>query len=343
MLSENIRNIRKEKGMTQEALAEAIGVTTAAVSKWETGQSVPEVGMLMELADFFEVSVDALLGHKLAADRRKSKLDELETLGNDQKFDEAKELAQKLLRNYPNDYEVVSKVADLYYRCDGAEKGISDMEYSIELTKRLFALLDDPTGMERFDLLSRLGNQYELLKNWEMARKYYTESNVFCANNRALARMLAEEGKYREAADAVTEEFTQDLFNIVLNSMSISKVWRELGEPEKAEAALDWAIGAVKSAGKDLAENFTPMLVVLYILKMELAKQQGDDNKARVCAESAIALAEDREVNESCDFLTNNLKKLTVSSNLKSPAYIRQLLEDTATEHTFMITATRKK
>lgn len=343
MLSENIRNIRKEKGMTQEALAEAIGVTTAAVSKWETGQSAPELGMLMELADFFEVSVDALLGHKLAADRRKSKLDELETLANEQKFDEARELAQKLLRNYPNDYEVVSKIADLYYRCDAAEDGISDMEYSIELTKRLFALLDDPTGMERFNLLSRLGNQYELLKNWEMARKYYTESNVFCANNRALARMLADEGKYREAADAVTEEFAQDLFNIVLDSMSISKVWRELGEPEKAEAALDWAIGALKSAGKDLAENYASMLVVLYTLKMELAKKQGDDNKARACAEFAITLVENREANESCDFLTSNLKKLTVSSNLKTPAHIRQLLEETAMGHEFVITATRKK
>lgn len=39
MLNENIRNVRKEKGMTQEALAEAMGVTTAAVSKWETGVS----------------------------------------------------------------------------------------------------------------------------------------------------------------------------------------------------------------------------------------------------------------------------------------------------------------
>lgn len=340
-LNENIRNIRKEKGMTQEQLAEAMGVSTACVSKWETAQSAPEVEMLLELADFFEVSVDTLLGHEVSADRKQSKLNAMEELAKAARFEEAKELAQKLLRNYPNDYDVVSKVADLYYRSDVTVDGNIDMEYSIELTKRLFALLDDPSGIERFNLLSRLGNQYELLRNWDMARKYYTESNVFCANNRALARMLADEGKYAEAADAITEEFTQDLYNILLNAMSLHKVWRELGEPEKAEAALDWAIGAVKTAGKGMAENYAPMLVVLYTLKMGLAKKMGDSDKAQVCAESAIALMEKREQNDAPDFLTNKLKKLLISSNLSTPEYIRQLLAESATEHAFVLTSSR--
>ena len=341
LFHENIRNIRKNRGMTQEQLAEAMGVSTACVSKWETAQSAPDVALLMELADFFEVSVDTLLGHEVSADRKKAKLEEMEALAGEQRFDEAKALAQKLLRNYPNDYDVVSKAADLYYRSDVTVDGSSDMEYSIELTKRLFALLDDPSGIERFNLLSRLGNQYELLRNWDMARKYYTESNVFCANNRALARMLADEGKYAEAADAITEEFTQDLYNILLNAMSLHKVWRELGEPEKAEAALDWAIGAVKTAGKGLAENYAPMLVVLYALKMGLAKKLGDGVKAEACAEAAIALVEKREENTAPDFLTDNLKKLLISSNLSTPDYIRQLLAESATEHAFVLSSSR--
>lgn len=342
MFHENIRNIRKMRGMTQEALAEAMGVSTACVSKWETAQSAPEVEMLMELADFFEVSVDTLLGHEVSADRKKAKLDAMENLARETRFEEAKELAQKLLRNYPNDYNVVSKVADLYYRSDVTVDGSSDMEYSIELTKRLFALLDDPTGMERFNLLSRLGNQYELLKNWDMARKYYTESNVFCANNRALARMLADEGKYPEAADAITEEFTQDLFNLLLNVMSLHKVWRELGQWDKAEAALDWAIGMLKTAGKGIAESYGPMLVILYAQKIAAAKNRGDKAAAERSAEAAIALVEKREENTSTDFLTGNHKKLLISSNLNTPELIRSLLAESATENAWVLTSTRK-
>ena len=51
-LSENIRKYRKERSLTQEQLAEVLGVTTGAVYKWEAGLSVPELNMIVELADF---------------------------------------------------------------------------------------------------------------------------------------------------------------------------------------------------------------------------------------------------------------------------------------------------
>ena len=75
MLEENIRVMRKEKGLTQEQLAEVMGVSTASVSKWETGVAVPELGMLAALADFFEMSIDALIGHTLGKEQLKEKTD----------------------------------------------------------------------------------------------------------------------------------------------------------------------------------------------------------------------------------------------------------------------------
>lgn len=60
-LGNNIKELRKQKGLRQEQLAEAMGVSTASVSKWETNQSYPELTLLAELADFFEVSIDALV------------------------------------------------------------------------------------------------------------------------------------------------------------------------------------------------------------------------------------------------------------------------------------------
>jgi len=62
ILGKNIAALRKAKGMTQNALANQLGVTFQAVSKWETGQACPDIVMLPELADLFEVSIDALFG-----------------------------------------------------------------------------------------------------------------------------------------------------------------------------------------------------------------------------------------------------------------------------------------
>ena len=59
-IAENIKALRKQHSFTQEQLAEALGVTTGAVYKWESGQSVPEVKLIMALADLFETSVDTL-------------------------------------------------------------------------------------------------------------------------------------------------------------------------------------------------------------------------------------------------------------------------------------------
>ena len=53
-LSENIRKFRKERRLTQEQLAEVMGVTTGAVHKWESGLSVPDISLIVELADFFD-------------------------------------------------------------------------------------------------------------------------------------------------------------------------------------------------------------------------------------------------------------------------------------------------
>ena len=61
-LNENIAALRKKKGLTQEELARVFGVTNQAVSKWESAQSCPDVALLPEIAAFFGVSVDALMG-----------------------------------------------------------------------------------------------------------------------------------------------------------------------------------------------------------------------------------------------------------------------------------------
>ena len=53
MLAENIRMLRRERSLTQEQLSEVLGVTAGAVYKWEAGLSVPDIELIVQMADFF--------------------------------------------------------------------------------------------------------------------------------------------------------------------------------------------------------------------------------------------------------------------------------------------------
>ena len=63
-IGEQIQILRKEKGLSQEDLAQVFNVTNQSVSKWETGQTCPDISLLPDIASYFGVSVDELLGYK---------------------------------------------------------------------------------------------------------------------------------------------------------------------------------------------------------------------------------------------------------------------------------------
>ena len=70
-IGENIANLRRANGMTQEKLAEIVGVSAQSVSKWETGTTMPDIMLLPVLADIFGVTVDAMYG-RIKTDEVKS-------------------------------------------------------------------------------------------------------------------------------------------------------------------------------------------------------------------------------------------------------------------------------
>ena len=70
-LADRIQQLRKRKGISQEELADRIGVSRQAVSKWESGQTSPDLEKIVLLSDYFEVTTDYLLkGTQIASSQR---------------------------------------------------------------------------------------------------------------------------------------------------------------------------------------------------------------------------------------------------------------------------------
>ena len=61
MVAASIKNLRKQKGLTQDQLAEALHVTRQAVSNWENGKTEPDIETITQLAEFFEVDAETII------------------------------------------------------------------------------------------------------------------------------------------------------------------------------------------------------------------------------------------------------------------------------------------
>ena len=71
MLNDNIKNLRKNKGFTQDELASRLNVVRQTVSKWEKGYSVPDAEMLQRIAEIFDTDVSHLLGNSVEENKNR--------------------------------------------------------------------------------------------------------------------------------------------------------------------------------------------------------------------------------------------------------------------------------
>jgi len=112
---EIIYNLRKEKGITQERLAEFLGVSTPAVSKWETGQSYPDITLLPEIASYFGVTIDHLMD--FAPDLSKEEAMEIYHRLSDafsvEDFDKVYSECKSYLKKYHNSYFLHLQIGNL--------------------------------------------------------------------------------------------------------------------------------------------------------------------------------------------------------------------------------------
>ena len=103
---EKVRSLRTERGLTQEKLADFLGVSFQAVSKWERGETYPDITLLQPLAYFFGVTLDELMGYN--QEKIQAEIDEIIVLyrkhWNDKK---GREIIVKAYRDYPNDYWIM--------------------------------------------------------------------------------------------------------------------------------------------------------------------------------------------------------------------------------------------
>lgn len=145
-LGTKIRQLRRRDGRTQETLAAALGVTSQAVSRWESGGSYPDMNLIPSIANYFDVTIDELFGY---SSERTKRVDMLVSQINDLKhqtkdievnIDQCIALAREGMIEFPGNEKIMLCLASVLYKAGGVRYGehhMIDAEgYSVYDTQR---------------------------------------------------------------------------------------------------------------------------------------------------------------------------------------------------------------
>lgn len=128
-LGNNIRQLRRRDRKTQENLAEALGVTSQAVSRWESGGSYPDMNLIPSIANYFGVSIDELFGYEgeraHRIDTLAAEIDRMNDLnsGKDICISECIALARSALVEFPGNEKLMLALASVLYKAGGVRYG----------------------------------------------------------------------------------------------------------------------------------------------------------------------------------------------------------------------------
>ena len=158
-IGSTIKRLRREKDITQEQLAEYLGITSRAVSQWECDRTAPDISQIPALCHIFNVTSDVLLGIDMARinEAIQKYLDEArdeECKGN---FEGSTDILCEAHRNFPKSYQIMQKLANAMV-CVYVRKGIGNYDEPIRLCNRILAECTD--SMTRYEAISTLGTAY---------------------------------------------------------------------------------------------------------------------------------------------------------------------------------------
>lgn len=199
-----IKRYRKEAGLTQEEMANRLGVTTPAVNKWENGNTNPDIELLAPIARLLHISLDTLMSYheELTASEIGDIIRQMDNKFEKEGFDKTYEWALGKIREYPNCNMLIWQVAVML----DARRLTGDCEepdkYDKQINSWYEMALNDENEKIQHHAADSLFGFYLRKKNYTMAEKYLQYFSDHDPMKKIYwGRLYKEQGKIEEAYD----------------------------------------------------------------------------------------------------------------------------------------------
>ncbi len=232
-IGEKIRKLRRDKNLTQEEVAQHLGVSFQSVSKWERGDGYPDITLLPALSRYFGVSTDELLGVNEWEERQR--YEEINRAWEENRraglHAENVVLIKEALKYFPNDALLLVQLAASLQRMEGTEEERKAyLRESIAVEEQILKYCEDSEvrGATMFNICHSYWKLGEKEKAIAQARKL---PNLYKARENALAYFLEGEARAEVSRSALEPlKWTIRLHLNVLAEAEGKEEWKEKAE-----------------------------------------------------------------------------------------------------------------
>ena len=287
-LAENIRSYRKNRGLTQEQLAERLGITLGTVSKWERGSSEPDLGFLMDLAELFQVSVDALIGFSMRGNDADEEAERIKSLKKEISAEAAAGEYENALKKFPNHFGVVYGAAECHMQIGIVYRRDDEILRAQELYHHAIGLISQnrDSKINELTLRNEIAHCYDLLKDHKRAVEEYKKNNL-CGNNDAeIGTILIHDLKQpQEGIKFIANAFLNGMSEMITVMFSYIMFYRDTGNTARCVRTAQWTIDYLRSLKESPDEEcYLDKIVCLFL--MAKAVGQDVDGQTEEAAES---------------------------------------------------------
>lgn len=223
-------------------MAERLGVSVGAVSKWEIGHNMPDLTVLVDMANLFDISVDVLLGYEPAAQRKDEIIDEIRILMGQHQFEEAEEASRTALIRYPNDFALLYSSAILYKAAAMEHNNPEEAQKSINLYERAKVVIaqNENPEINEFVIDSGIAANYMVLDN-KKALEAYKKINFGGAHNTMLSLVSLRDGDAKAALSYGTYGLIDHLSNLFNSGIYMIVALSQSSKSKDLDSALELA------------------------------------------------------------------------------------------------------
>ncbi|MBU3104944.1 helix-turn-helix domain-containing protein [Clostridium gasigenes] len=280
-----IYSLRKEKGVTQGELAEFIGISAAAVSKWEGGSSYPDITLLTIIATFFNVTIDRLLNFKIElSDEEVMKIySECEAVfSSKDNLEIAIETSKNKLFKHQNNYLLKLRIGFLFFayswKADDEEKDKEMSRYAIKLLEDVSVNCNKSELVEA--ALFQLGGIYAELKEYDKAIEALNKIHKNqCDPNDILSTIYLHQENYKEARELMQGKLYKCIHEISMVCMGLAASYKKHEKDYNIEEKYhNLALNIKKTISK--GEDGSLILMSEYLTLIEMYIRTNKSDKA---------------------------------------------------------------